>query len=192
MNIELKNIVFSYGDNKVLDNFNLKIDEGQCVCLSGRSGCGKTTVSRIILGLEKPQSGTVTVPENISCVFQEDRLLHHLNLKKNVYFPISKVQYPKADALIAELGLSGFEKSRISELSGGMKRRSAIARAVAFGGDALLLDEPFNGIDDANKKIAANIIKREFLNVGKPVLLISHISEDAELLNAEKVYFDTL
>ncbi|MBP3705979.1 MAG: ABC transporter ATP-binding protein [Clostridia bacterium] len=187
MRIELKNIVFSYEDNKILDNFNLEINEGECICLSGRSGCGKTTIARLILGLENSQSGTVIAPKHISCIFQEDRLLNHLTLKKNVYLPLSKEQYDLADCLIDELGLSKAKKSKAWQLSGGMKRRTSIAMAIAFAGEALILDEPFNGIDDANKQIAANIIKREFLDKGKPVLLISHISEDAQLLNAKNI-----
>ena len=75
MNIELKNINFAYNENKILENFNLAIGEGECVCLVGRSGCGKTTVSRLVLGLEDAFEGTVLAPEKISCVFQEDRLL---------------------------------------------------------------------------------------------------------------------
>lgn len=188
MNIELKNINFAYNEHKVLDDFNLHINEGQCVCLVGRSGCGKTTVSRIVLGLESTQDGYVSAPEKISCVFQEDRLLPHLNLYKNIVLALPKENIPAAETLIDEMGLTDYKKSKISELSGGMKRRVAIIRAVAFGGDALILDEPFNGLDHKNKEIAANIIKREFLDKKKAVLLISHIGEDAEILNAETIY----
>ena len=154
MNIELKNVAFSYGDNTILENFSLEIKEGQCVCLVGRSGCGKTTVSRIVLGLENPQSGTVTAPPKSSCVFQEDRLLPHLNLYKNIVLALNQDAIPLAETLISTFGLAEYKNSKISELSGGMKRRAAIIRAVAFSGDALVLDEPFNGLDQKNKEIA--------------------------------------
>ena len=188
MNIELKNIKFSYNDNKILDNFNLTVNEGECVCLVGRSGCGKTTVSRLILGLESVQEGDVLAPEKISCVFQEDRLLPHLNLYKNIVLALSDSQIRTADLLLQRFGLADYKKSKISELSGGMKRRVAIIRAIAFNGDALILDEPFNGLDQKNKEIAAKVIKEFFLDLRKPVLLISHISEDAELLGAKKLF----
>lgn len=188
MNIELKNINFAYNENKILENFSLAINEGECVCLVGRSGCGKTTVARLVLGLEDAFEGTVSAPEKISCVFQEDRLLPHLNLYKNVLLALPKDAAPSAEALIEELGLADYKKSKISELSGGMKRRVAIIRAIAFDGDALVLDEPFNGLDQKNKELAAEIIKREFSDKGKPILLISHIEEDAQLLNAKTIY----
>lgn len=188
MNIELKNVNFSYNENKILDNFNLTVNEGECVCLVGRSGCGKTTVARLILGLESAQEGDVSAPEKISCVFQEDRLLPHLNLYKNVLLALQKDAAPSAEALIEELGLADYKKSKISELSGGMKRRVAIIRAIAFDSDALVLDEPFNGLDQKNKELAAEIIKREFSDKDKPILLISHIEEDAQLLNAKTIY----
>ncbi len=182
--IEFKNVSFSYGDLQVLKDFNLTVNGGECVQLYGVSGSGKTTVSRLISGLDTADSGNIIVPQKISIVFQEDRLLENLDIQKNVRLVLSKEQYPIADSLLKEFGLYAVRKKRISELSGGMKRRVAIIRAVAFGGDALILDEPFNGLDTENKIIAANIIKREFLQKNKPVLLITHIKEDAELLDA--------
>lgn len=185
--IELKNISFSYGEQLILNNFNLKINGGECVQLFGVSGSGKTTVARLILGLEKAQSGHIVVPQKISAVFQEDRLLENLDVLKNIRLVLDKEQYSSADNLLKELDLWDVRKKRISALSGGMKRRVAIIRAIAFGGDALILDEPFNGLDSINKKNIANIIKREFIDKNKPVLLITHIKEDAELLNAKTV-----
>ena len=187
MSIELKNINFAYGENMVLKDFNLTVNDGECVCLSGRSGCGKTTVSRLITGLEAPQSGSVMAPKRISVVFQEDRLLNHLTLEENIYFPLSLPfeMLPNADSLIERLGLAEYKKSKVSQLSGGMKRRVAIARAILYEGDALVLDEPFNGLDEENRKIVADIIKEVFLERQKPVFLITHIKEDAQLLNAK-------
>ena len=172
--IELKNVSFSYDENQILNNFNLTVNGGECVQLYGISGSGKTTVSRLILGLEKANSGNIVVPQKISTVFQEDRLLENIDLQKNIRLVLSK-----------EFGLYDVRKKKISTLSGGMKRRVALVRAIAYSGDALILDEPFNGLDKDNKQIAANIIKREFINKNKPVLLITHIKEDAELLDAK-------
>lgn len=185
--IELKNISFSYGEQLILNNFNLTISGGECVQLLGISGSGKTTVSRLILGLEKADSGHIIVPQKISAVFQENRLLENFDVIKNIRLVIEKEQYSYADNLLKELGLWDVRKKRISALSGGMKRRVAIIRAIAYCGDALILDEPFNGLDSDNKKIISDIIKRDFIDKNKPVLLITHIKEDAELLNAKTV-----
>ena len=188
--LELKNVSFSYGEREILSDFNLKVENGQCVCLKGHSGCGKTTVLRLLLGLETATSGSVVNPKNPSVVFQEDRLIPSLSLKKNVLLPLGKEKYDFALKLINEAGLGESLNKRVSELSGGMKRRTAIVRAVAFGGDALILDEPFNGIDADTREIMAKMIKREFLNKGKPVLMVSHIPADAKSLNAEVLEMD--
>ncbi len=185
--IELKNICFSYGEFEILSDFSLVIDDGRCVQLFGESGIGKTTVVRLILGLETPQSGNILVPQKISTVFQENLLLENLDILKNVRLPLKKEQYNKADELLKAFGLYDFRKKPVSQLSGGMKRRVALVRAIAFEGDALILDEPFNALDDQNKVIASNIIKKEFLNKNKPVLLITHIQEDAALLDATPI-----
>ncbi len=188
--LELENVNFSYGEREILHDFNLKVENGQCVCLKGHSGCGKTTVLRLLLGLETATSGNVVNPKNPSVVFQEDRLVPSLSLKKNVLLPLAKESYDFALKLINEAGLGESLNKRVSELSGGMKRRAAIVRAVAFGGDALILDEPFNGIDVDNREIMAKMIKREFLDKDKPVLMVSHIPADAESLNAEVFEMD--
>ncbi len=183
--IELKNIAFSYNDLQVLNNFNLTVADGECVQLYGVSGSGKTTVARIILGLETADNGQIVVPQKISAVFQEDRLLENLDVLKNIRLVLTKEQYSFADKLLKEFGLYDVRKKRVSALSGGMKRRVSLVRAIAYGGDALILDEPFNGLDTENKIIAATIIKREFINKNKPVLLITHVKVDAELLGAK-------
>lgn len=182
--IELKNVSFFYGEREILSDFSLRVENGQCVCLKGYSGCGKTTVLRLVLGLEEPAKGEVVRPEKPAVVFQEDRLIPSLTLKKNVLLPLEKEKYKSALELIKEAGLGEALNKRVVELSGGMKRRAAIVRAVAFGGDALILDEPFNGIDAENREIMAKMIKREFTEKGKPVLMVSHIPSDAELLNS--------
>ncbi len=183
--IELKNICFSYGEREILKDFNLTVGNGECVCLKSPSGGGKTTVFRIIEGLETPKSGEVIAPERLSVVFQEDRLLKGLSVKRNILLATENEHYAYALSLAEKFQLGEFLNTPIRKLSGGMKRRVAIIRALAFRGDALLLDEPFNGIDDENKKIIAKVLKEDFLEKGVPVLLSTHIDADAELLGAK-------
>ncbi len=190
--IELKNVDFSYAQQEILKNFNLTVADGQCVCLKGPSGCGKTTVLRLVMGLTEPDSGEVSGCEAPSVVFQEDRLLNGLSLEKNVTLPpLTEEQKANALELINEAGLDDAKNKKVRHLSGGMKRRTAIVRAVAFQGDALILDEPFNGIDRENKLKMAGMIKREFLDKGKPVLMVSHVDSDAEILNATVYDFES-
>lgn len=183
--IELKNVSFSYGELEILKDFNLKVNDGECVQIFGDSGSGKTTIARIILGLETAYNGNVSVPRKLSAVFQEDRLLENLDVISNIRLVLSNEQYQFADSLLKEFGLWNARKKRVTKLSGGMKRRVALIRAIAYEGDCLLLDEPFNGLDNNNKIIASDIIKREFIAKNKPVLLITHVKEDADLLGAK-------
>lgn len=183
--IELKNICFSYGEREILKDFNLTVGDGECVCLKSPSGGGKTTVFRIVEGLEAPVSGEVIAPERQSVVFQEDRLLKGFSVKRNILLATEKEHQQYALELAERFGLGEFLNAPIRKLSGGMKRRVAIIKALAFRGDALLLDEPFNGIDDENKKIIAETIKEDFLEKGIPVLISTHIEADAELLGAK-------
>ena len=185
--IELKGVNFSYGEQEILKNFSITVKSGECVQLCGISGSGKTTVARLILGLENAQSGNISVPQRVSAVFQEDRLLENSDVQKNIRLALQKEQFPLADRLLKEFDLYDVRKKKVSQLSGGMIRRVALIRAIAFGGDALILDEAFNGLDTENKQIAAKIIKREFTQKNKPVLLITHIKEDADLLDARIV-----
>lgn len=175
--IEMHDVSFSYGDKRVLQNFCFSASAGQTVCLFGPSGCGKTTVLRLIAGLLTPESGTVSVKGKMSVVFQENRLIPSLTVRENIL-----VVAQTADAL-RTLGLGDYENAKISDLSGGMARRVAIARAVSYGGDILLLDEPFSGLDAENRRIAADCIRTAF--EGKCIVLVSHQPEDIELMHAE-------
>lgn len=186
--IQLQNLSFSYGEQRVLENFNLTVGAGECVCLFGPSGCGKTTVLRLILGLESAQGGMIHVPDKISVVFQEDRLLPWLSVRRNVCLPLDREAQNRAQELLKCVGLEAVADQRITTLSGGMQRRVALVRALAYQGDALVLDEPFNGLDADNKQILADIIRREYIDKNKPVILVSHSKEDARLLNAKIIH----
>lgn len=177
--IALQDIYLSYGEKRVLQSFNLKVAAGQTLCLYGPSGCGKTTVLRLVAGLLKPSAGTVRVNGRVSMVFQENRLIPYLTVRENV------LAVAEQDEALSALGLRDYADARTGDLSGGMARRAAIARAVSHGGDILLLDEPFNGLDAENKRIAAEYIRSRFQN--KAILMVSHQAEDIALMQAEIV-----
>ena len=154
--INLNNVSFSYGDKKILENFNLKVEAGERICLFGESGKGKTTVLRLILGLETPDSGNTVIQGNASVVFQENRLLPFETVLGNIR--TVKGDEEKARELLEKFGLSDYAEKYPRSLSGGMKRRVAIIRALCSEFDFLVLDEPFAGLDKENIELAAQII----------------------------------
>lgn len=171
--MRLSNISKAYGGITVFDDFSAELSNGRIIRITGSSGCGKTTLLRIIAGLE-PFSGDISDrPEGkISAVFQEDRLFEELSAFENSLLVTKK---PLVD-IPAALIRTGLEKSDIhrpvKELSGGMKRRAAIVRALCPDFGLLLLDEPFKGIDRDNAVKTAELIRE--MSVGKTIIIVSH------------------
>ena len=186
--MELRNICFSYGDEPVLKDLSLSLSGGKRVCVMGGSGRGKTTLLRLVLGLIEPDSGEILREENErpSVVFQEDRLLPWFSALKNVSQVFDEARSPASpDELLDEVELAEAKNKLPKELSGGMQRRAAIARALCFGGDPLLLDEPFKGLDtELRERIAKVILK---YSEGASILLISHDEKEAELMGCEEM-----
>lgn len=178
--IEFKNISFSYSDKPVFTDFSLAI-EGR-IALMGPSGCGKTTLLRLLMGLETPQKGVITEqPRPVAAVFQEDRLLAHKTVLQNAALA---GEAEKAKILLEKLGLGAELDQYPAALSGGMRRRVAIARALCTEAPILVLDEPFNGLDDTTKQRTAALISEEWQG---PILAVTHLKEEAELLGAKIV-----
>ncbi|MGI6151531.1 MAG: ATP-binding cassette domain-containing protein [Christensenellales bacterium] len=166
-----------YGGQWILKDFCVSLPDAGRVCFFGPSGCGKTTLLRA-LSDRMTQSGM-----RVAWVFQEDRLLPWASALDNVL--LGGANKEEAMALLSELGLKDAADKRPGELSGGMKRRVALARALAFQGDAMILDEPFKGLDAESKGIAAALL----LRLGPPLcLLVTHDREEATLL-ADRVLF---
>lgn len=134
-----------YGETAVLDNFECTLPKGKTICLCGASGCGKTTLLRLISGLETDDDNKTVKPDiKISMVFQDDNLLPWLTAADNITLVNESAD---AEKYLNDMELQSVGKKYPDELSGGMRRRVSIARAFAFGGDLFLLDEPFKGLD---------------------------------------------
>lgn len=183
--ININNISFSYGENTILKNFSLKISKGERICLYGESGCGKTTLIRLILGLIKADYGKIEINPSLkpSVVFQENLLLPFKTVLENI--TVFGSDEKSALANLKALGIAHTVNLTPKNLSGGMQRRVAIARALSVEFDYLILDEPFTGLDEENIKLAA----KRILEVAKdkPIILITHSQFEAALLKTEKI-----
>lgn len=181
--ITFTNVSFSYKKEEVIKNLSFSIKKGEKVALSGASGSGKTTVLRLIMGLEKAKKGKVEINPNctFSVVFQEDRLIPHKTTLGNVSLFSDE---NTAKEILCELGLCENLNTLPSELSGGMKRRVALARALAKQSDVLILDEALTGLDSATKEICYQAIEKYLAN--RTLLVVSHLKEEqTRLANRE-------
>lgn len=187
MSISLSNITKRFGKNTVIDNFSLSLDKGSRTAILSSSGSGKTTLFRIVSGLDKRFEGERKVEGSISFMFQEDRLFENSTVLENVTCVSDR---PKSEAIsmLDSLGVGDCKDMYPSELSGGMKRRVALARALFYDGDIVLLDECFTGLDQDTRKIVADVINTNTKD--KTLVLISHSREEAELLNCRVMLFD--
>lgn len=181
--MEIRELCKSYRGHVVLDHVSFTVGAG-ITALWAPSGAGKTTLLRILLGLERPDSGTLTgTALRWAAVFQEDRLLEGLDAAGNLRFALGgDYDAAAATAMLAALGLENVDGKAVRAYSGGMKRRLALARALLAKSDAIALDEPFTGLDDANRQRAVEAIRRAAET--KPVLLVTHDRTDLEALNA--------
>lgn len=184
--MEIRNLCKTYGEKKVLSSFCADFQPGKRYALMGPSGIGKTTLARLILGLEKPDGGVINgVPARVSAVFQENRLIPELTIPGNLRFILSR-RFPeeKIRDMLEALSLTDCLETPAFQLSGGQQRRAALARALLVDADLLVLDEPFTGLDAENKARAIREIDRR---VSGTLLLVTHSREDAEALGAETV-----
>lgn len=176
--IKIENVSKSYGEKKVLRNLSLFIPHGSVTAIKGSSGCGKTTLLRLICGLEKADAGNIigVSKKDVSALFQEDRLFPWLTALENVEAVIKdKKKKPLAAQILSDLGLG--DKKDLSafpsELSGGMMRRVAIARALAYKSKVLILDEALRGLDEKNFENAVDVIER--YRDERTVISVTHV-----------------
>lgn len=200
--LEVRNVTFSYdGENKILNNVNLKLNDGELVCLLGVSGGGKTTLFNIIAGLLEPQQGQVLLNDEditgqsgkVSYMLQKDMLLPYRTVEDNVALPLiikgmkKKEAREKVGGYFEEFGIEGTQKRYPVELSGGMKQRAALLRTYLFSAQVALLDEPFSALDTLTK----SEMHRWYLDVMDRIrlstLFITHDVDEAILLS-DRIY----
>lgn len=179
-----ENISKSFGENAVIENFSRVFSEGKATAVLGKSGGGKTTLLNILMGLLSPDSGEVKREGRISALFQEDRLCENLTASANIRLVTGK-RLSKAEiaAELAAVGLPGCENKPARLLSGGMKRRAAMLRALLAEYDILFADEPFKGLDDDTKLSVMRYFKEK--TSGKTVVFVTHDKEECEALADE-------
>lgn len=190
--IVIRNLSKAFNGLLVLDGLDLELESGNTYCLMGASGTGKTTFLRILLGLEEPDGGTVTAegcPEGERCmtaVFQEDRLCEAFSALDNVLLAAGKninreTAYRELCRLLPEESVT----RPVSTLSGGMKRRVAILRALLAPSRAIMMDEPFTGLDEETKQVVIDYIKEK--TKGKLLVVVTHQEDDVTALGGRLI-----
>lgn len=196
MYLSLKNISKKYKDKEILKNISFDIKEGELICILGPSGCGKTTLLNIIGGFVSDFSGDVLLsdeninnipPEKreIATVFQSYGLFTHKNVIDNVSYGLKLLKIDKhmrkkrARDMLEKVGLAGYEKKKIKELSGGEQQRVAIVRSMVLNPKLLLLDEPLSNLDVHLRDVMRKEIKRIQKQFGVTMIIVTHDQEDA-------------
>ena len=189
--IELVNVSKKYANTPVYENFSLEIEEGKITCLLGASGCGKTTLLNMLAGLTPYEGRIGNVPERISYIFQEERLLPNLTVKQNVALVLGKnADGKKISEMLEKVELSGKEDAYPAELSGGQAQRVSIARAFAYPSGLILMDEPFSSLDTALKIRLIDVFCRLWQEEKRTAVFVTHDAEEAFMLAHRAVLLD--
>ena len=202
--IEVKNLTVSYGERTILNDINLEVKRGEIFVIVGGSGCGKSTLMRQIIGIERPSEGSIFINgedltasdgevrrkilQSFGVMFQSGGLFASMDIGDNMALMLesyTKVCPERIDDLIdlnlSAVGLRGYENYLPSELSGGMKKRAAIARALVLNPDILCFDEPASGLDPVNAASLDELIKDINRSLGTTMIVVTH--DLASILN---------
>lgn len=197
---------FDINDKKinVLNNLNMSIQDGSFVTIVGKSGCGKTTLLRILCGLEKQSEGSIEFTGNlqennskrkIGIVFQEPRLMSWLTVEQNMAFPLIKEKdknlvYDKVNKYLKMLGLESFKDAYPHQISGGMAQRVALGRTLCYDSEIILMDEPLGALDAFNRRK----LQKEFINIflenKKTIIFVTHDVDEAVYLGEKVIVMD--
>ncbi len=187
-NVRIKNISKTYGEKQVLSKLSKEFPAGETTVIMGASGCGKTTLLRILLGLEMPDNGEVIgMPEKVSVLFQEDRLCEDVSAYENIALVLERkrthaqkeAQKHRVEQEAAQVGITAEDlKQNVMELSGGMRRRIALLRALLYETDCVILDEPFKGLDTATKQMVMQYVKEKVAT--RTTFLVTHEQAEAD------------
>ncbi len=188
--VALRGVTKVYGSGRravpALQDVSLEVARGEFVCILGTSGCGKSTLLSVIAGLDRVTEGSIEIADGRPAVmFQEPGLLPWLTVRRNVELPmrIHKVEPAERDRragrLLAMVGLSDFTESRPHQLSGGMRQRCALARALAQDSELLLMDEPFAALDAITRDQLHDDLNRIWQETGKTIIFVTHNVREA-------------
>ena len=201
-NVKFNDITFRYGSNTVLEHFSLEVESGKIVCLVGPSGCGKTTLVRALLGLIKPETGSITVGDrvlfdaakrinvpaekrNIGIVFQDYAVWPHMTVLENVSYPLKKQRVPKDEIrtramhALEQVHMTEYANHLPNQLSGGQQQRVAIARAIVVDSDVLVMDEPITNLDAKLREEMLLEIRMIQKRLNATILYITHDQQSA-------------
>lgn len=203
--INLRDINFIYPKSEypVLNGLSLDVEDGEFLCIIGHSGCGKSTLLRLVAGLDAPSGGEILVDgkkvtgpsTDRSIVFQQYSLFPWLTVKENVVFAMKKTgRFSKTEAeeravfFLNKAGLAQVHGAYPYQLSGGMRQRTAIARALAMDAPYLLLDEPFGALDTKIRKDLQRLLRDLWKETGKTVIFVTHDLEEAMIMGQRIVF----
>lgn len=204
--LQLENISFSYDKSDFIKDFDLSIDANKITAIVGASGCGKSTVLRLIAGLEKPKSGEITLDanvlsdnsifcppqkRNVGIVFQEYNLFPHLSVWNNVTFALSKGEdSKKANEILKLLGIEELKDRMPSELSGGQQQRVALCRSIVRAPQLLLMDEPFSSLDNNLRVELRHEIKSILKKLKTSCIIVLHDIDDVMAIADEVIVME--
>ena len=185
--IELIDVTKRFGGKQILNHVHWRLPSPGVTVLTGASGAGKTTVARLLLGLDGDYEGEIRgVPEARSCVFQENRLLDQLTAAQNVRFVNPALSEATLRAAFDAMGMADELQTRAAELSGGMRRRVSILRALLSGAEFVVMDEPMKGLDAARSEAVVRYVRSAARD--RTLMYITHSSAEIDWLGADAVW----
>lgn len=193
--LKVRGICRSYGAKKALLSTDVSFAEHSFTCIVGRSGCGKTTLLRLLCGLEKPDAGSIELPDGkkIAPVFQEPRLMPWLNVGENITLAAAhdkSLDTKRLPDLLRLLELQGTEKLYPAQLSGGMAQRVSLGRTLFYNPDIILMDEPFSALDYFTRQGLQQTLLKLYAEERKTIIFVTHDVEEALLLGDRVLIMD--